>query len=91
MTPRSRTSIVKALRWQAAEIVRMVGIARIVVEIVAAGEDVREAVGVLVVDAADVEAVADVTAVDMVGTGATAAAEDTSGLKPQLLIMIADC
>ena len=71
----------------------MVGIARIVVEIVAAGEDVREAVGVLVVDAADVEAVAvaDVTAVDMVGTGATAAAEDTSGLKPQLLIMIADC
>ena len=79
MTPRSRTSIAKELRWQAAGIVRMVGIAGSVVQIVAAGEDVPVAVGVVVVDAADAEAeaVAGVTAVDMVGTVVTAA-EDTN-------------
>jgi hypothetical protein len=80
MTPRNRTLIAKAVRWQAAGIVLTVGIAGIVVQIVAAGEDVPVAAAVVVADAADAEAgaVAGVTAVDMVGMVVTAAAEDTN-------------
>jgi hypothetical protein len=81
MILRSRTSIAKALRMQAVEIVRIVGIARIAAGIAVAGEGVPVEAVVVAVAGAAVVAVAvevDVTAVAMADTVATAAAEGTS-------------
>lgn len=79
MIRRSRTSIAKALRRQAAGIVRTAGIAA---EIEVDAEDVPEVVVVAVAGAEDAEA-ADMV-VGMVGTGATAA-EDTSGFRTPIV------
>jgi predicted cation transporter len=80
MIRRSRTSIEKALRMSAPEIVRIVRIA----EIAVAGEDVRAAeVVVVVVAAVAVEVAAAVTAVGMAVTAGTGAAE---GIKPRIEI-----